>query len=52
VSLGEYHKKEARPCVDPRGPSTGRDQVRQSFSRLMLIAPRLIFIRARIYGRA
>jgi hypothetical protein len=34
-------KKTARPCVEPRGPSSGRNHVRQSFSRFRLIAPRL-----------
>jgi hypothetical protein len=35
------HKTTARSCVEPRGPSSGRNHVRQSFSRLRLIAPRL-----------
>ena len=34
-------KKPARPCVEPRGPSSDRSHVRQSFSRFRLFAPRL-----------
>lgn len=35
------YTKTARPCVEPREPSSGRNHVRQPFSRLRLIAPRL-----------
>lgn len=36
-------RKTARSCVEPRGPSSGQNHVRQSFSCLRLIAPRLNF---------
>jgi hypothetical protein len=46
------NQKMARSCVKPRGPSSGRSHVRQSFSRMRLIAPRLTFRSGRLGGRA
>ena len=50
--LRKKRRKNGPLSCGTAGLSTGQDQIRQSFSRFRLIAPRFTFLQARIDGRA